>query len=132
MFEQEQEKQKYSTKIDAPIYLPKNQKPHLLELSDKSKTYRLINEINASSLSDDEKKFLIDAAQRHTVFNYEKIADYYSHSLPEMQNLMEKSALVIIDFNKAIELGFVRLCEDIKSQYMQEYVEQNIIVQDEE
>ena len=37
------------------------------------------------------------------------------------QALMEKSALIIIDFEKAIEYGFVKLSEEIKSQYLEEY-----------
>lgn len=127
MFGQEfapnQDEQKYSSKIKAPIYEPKNAKPHILELVDKSKTKRLINEINNSSLSEEEKTFLIDSAMRHNVFNYEKIADYYAHSNKEMQNLMERSALVIIDFEKAIQLGYVKLCEEIKTQYLTEYGE---------
>ncbi len=61
------------------------------------------------------------AAYRHAVFNYEMAADYYAHATPEMQRLMERSALVIIDFDAAIENGFVRLCEDIKTQFMEEY-----------
>jgi hypothetical protein len=36
---------------------------------------------------------------------------------------MEKSALVIIDFEKAIQLGYVVLSEEIKSQYLEEYGE---------
>ena len=100
---------KYTNKIQAPIYEPKNKKPHILELVDKSKTHRLIKEIEASSLSYEEKTFLLDAARRHNVFNYEKIADYYAHSSKEMQHLMERSALVIIDFEKAIEYGYVKL-----------------------
>lgn len=115
--------QKYSAKIETPIYSPKNTKLHILELCDKTKTIRLINEINASNIPDEEKKFLIDAAQRHSVFNYEKIADYYSHSNKEMQYFMERSALVIIDFEKAIEYGYVKLCEEIKSQYLEDYGE---------
>jgi len=91
---------KYTGKIETPIYEPKNTKPHI-----------------------EEKMFLIDAARRHNVFNYEKIADYYAHSNPEMQKLMEMSALVIIDFEKAIELGYVKLCEDIKNQYLEDYGE---------
>jgi hypothetical protein len=121
-FAPNQEEQKYSSKIEAPIYEPKNVKPHILELCDKSKTHRIINEIEQSSLSNDEKFFLIDAARRHNVFNYEKIADYYAHSSKEMQTLMERSGLVIIDFDKAIEYGYVKLCDEIKSQYLQEYI----------
>ena len=116
-------KQEHSSKIEAPIYEPKNVKPHILELCDKSKTHRIINEIEQSSLSNDEKFFLIDAARRHNVFNYEKIADYYAHSSKEMQTLMERSGLVIIDFDKAIEYGYVKLCEEIKKQYLEEYGE---------
>jgi len=120
-FAPKKEEQKYSSKIQAPIYEPKNKKPHILELLDKGKTTRLINEIEASSLPSEEKAFLIEAAKRHTVFNYEKIADYYAHSSKEMQNLMERSALVIIDIEKAIQLGYVRLCDEIRSQYLEEY-----------
>ena len=38
-----------------------------------------------------------------------------------MQELMEESALVIIDFEKAIQNGYVKLCEEIRNQYLQEY-----------
>ena len=120
-FAPKEEDKKYSTKIEAPIYEPKNQKPYLIELCDKSKTHRLMKEIEASSLPHDEKMFLMDAARRHNVFNYEKIADYYAHASKEMQHLMERSALVIIDFEKAIEYGYVKLCEEIKTQYLEEY-----------
>lgn len=117
----ENEEKKYSTKIEAPIYEPKNKKPHIVELCDKSKTLRLIREIDSSDLSIEEKTFLIDAARRHLVFNYEKIADYYSHSSKEMQHLMEKSGLVIIDFEKAIQYGYVKICDEIRNQYLEEY-----------
>jgi hypothetical protein len=120
-FAPNKDEQKYSSKIEAPIYEPKNLKPHILELCDKSKTHRIINEIEQSSLSNDEKFFLIDAARRHNVFNYEKIADYYAHSSKEMQTLMERSGLVIIDFDKAIEYGYVKLCDEIRKQYLEEY-----------
>ena len=122
-FAPKKDEQKYSAKIESPIYEPKNTKPHIIELFDKSKTHRLIKEIDASSLSYDEKIFLIDAARRHNIFNYEKIADYYSHSSKEMQHLMERSGLVIIDFEDAIEYGYVKLCDDIKKQYLEEYGE---------
>ena len=114
---------KYSSKIEAPIYEPKYVKPHILELCDKSKSRRIINEINESNVSDEEKRFLIDAAARHNVFNYERIADYYAHASKEMQLLMERSALVIIDFEKAIELGYIKLCDEIRNQYLEEYGE---------
>jgi hypothetical protein len=122
-FAPNQDEQKYSSKIEAPIYEPKNQKPNIFELFDKTKTHRLMKEIENSNLPYEEKNFLLDAARRHTIFNYEKIADYYAHSSPEMQRLMEKSALVIIDFEKAIEYGYVKLCDEIRTQYLTEYGE---------
>jgi len=112
--------EKYTHNIAAPIYEPKNRKPHLLELYDFMKSNRLINEIIASNITDDEKKFLITAAKRHVKFNFSLIADYYAHSDKEMQNLMEKSALVIIDFKKAIELNYVHLSNEIIQQFLSE------------
>lgn len=112
---------KYSVKIEAPIYEPKHIKPHVMTLCNDAKTRQLCQEIDESHLPDDEKKFLRLAATRHSVFNYELIADYYAHATPEMQQLMERSALVIIDFDSAIEQGFVKLCDDIKTQFMEEY-----------
>jgi hypothetical protein len=92
-----------------------------MTLCDDSKTKSLIREINASSLEEEEKRFLIMAAQRHTVFHYERIANYYAHGSAEMQRLMEKSALVIIDFEQAIANGYVKLCEEIRGQFLEEY-----------
>jgi len=111
---------KYTRSVGAPIYEPSHAKPHLLQLRDETRTRRLLREIEASSVRDDEKAFLRSAAQRHTVFHYERIADYYAYSTPEMQKLMEASALVIIDFDQAIERGYVKLCDDIRHQYYHE------------
>jgi len=110
----------YSKNIKAPTYEPSNKKPHLLELVDTAKTKQLIKEIEESRAEPEEKAFLIEAARRHSVFNYEKIADYYAHASVDVQHLMERSALVIIDFEKAIQNGFVRLCEKIKEQYIEQ------------
>jgi hypothetical protein len=110
----------YSKNIKAPTYEPSNKKPHLLELVDTTKTKQLIKEIEESRAEPEEKAFLIEAARRHSVFNYEKIADYYAHASVDVQHLMERSALVIIDFEKAIQSGFVRLCEKIKEQYIEQ------------
>lgn len=106
--------ERYTTKVTAPLYEPKNKCPHILELVNLEKTQRLINIIQKSNVSDLEKQFLIAAAWRHAIFNYSKIADYYAHASKDMQELMEKSALVIIDFDKAIENGYVKLSENIK------------------
>lgn len=107
---------KYTTKVTAPTYEPKNDKPDVSELYKMTTASRLLSEIKDSEgISQADKEFLILAAQRHIVFDYEKIADYYAHSSKQMQELMERSALVIIDFNQAIELGYIKLKNDIQA-----------------
>ena len=108
------EDKKYTTKVNIPQYLPKNEKPNINELADFNKYKQLMLDIDKSNVSDMDKEFLKFAATRHIVFNYSKIADYYAHSSPEMQRLMEESALVIIDVDDAIANGYVKLSESIK------------------
>lgn len=52
-----EDNKKYTSKIEAPIYEPKNKKPHLLELCDKTKTSRLISEIETSDIDEDINNF---------------------------------------------------------------------------
>lgn len=111
---------KYAPSEGSPVYVPKDRRPHVLELSDNSRTVNLEREIEASSVPPEVKRFLMAAAQRHTVFNYELIADFYAHAAPEVQRLVEASALVIVDFDQAIERGYVRLCETIRALHMEE------------
>jgi hypothetical protein len=117
----DEEASKYVAKIQIPIYEPKNKKPNVLELVDTSKTSRLMIEIKNSNVTEEEKRFLTAAARRHNVFNYQRIADYYAGSNKEMQILMEKSALVIIDFEDAINYGYTRLSMEVANQYFKEY-----------
>jgi hypothetical protein len=112
---------KYTKKIEAPIYEPNNEKPKYQELYNKDKFNNLVDKIESSSLDKEDKEFLKLAATRHIVFNYQKIADFYANSDKNIQELMEDSALIIIDFEKAIELGYVKLSEEILDQYINEY-----------
>ena len=73
-----------------------------------------------STVNDEEKEFLRLAATRFVEFNYETIADYYVGASKEMQGLMEKLALVIIDFDRAIEDGFITLNKKMRELYEQE------------
>jgi len=111
----------YSRKIEAPIYTPKGEKPAPADLFDNKRTQELLAEIEAAELPETEKEFLRVAAQRHTVINFKRVADYYAHSDKPTQKLMEDSALVIIDFDRAIELGYVKLSEEIAAQYKKDY-----------
>ena len=78
--------------------------PNFADMLDSGRTDELIREIEASGVTQDEKNFLVQAARRHNVFNYRAIAEYYAQATPEMQRLMEHSALVIIDVDDAIAL----------------------------
>jgi hypothetical protein len=119
----ESDDEPYSRKIEAPIYEPTGEKPEVSALYDDSKTKALTAAIDASALDDEIKQFLTIAAQRHTVLNFARIAEFYAHADEDLQALMEDSALVIIDFNRAIELGFVQLTERIAEMVRDEYGE---------
>ena len=103
----------YTMATNVPQYEPTGEKPSLSQLYDADKTDDLIAEIEASGLSKEEKGFLLRAAGRHTVFNYGLIAEYYAHASPEMQELIEKSALVIIDVDNAIANGYATLMGEV-------------------
>ncbi len=111
--EDEQEDDKYTSKIDVPQYEITGECPSLDELVDCEKTDELIKAIQNSNVSEQEKAFLLKAATRHEVFDYAKIAEYYAHADNEMQALMEDSALVIIDYADAIRNGYSNLYLDI-------------------
>ena len=110
----------YTQKINIPQYEITGEKPDILELVDDEKTNNLIEEIKKSNVTKKEKDFLIQSAQRHLAFNYSKVAEYYAHANEEMQRLMEKSALVIIDFKDAIANGYVQLSEELKQMYLED------------
>lgn len=101
----------YSKKIEAPIYTPKGERPKVSELFDRTKTEQLIGKIEAAALPPEIDRFLRFAAERHTAFDFRQIAEFYCHAQPAVQRLFEQSALVIIDFDAAIENGFVRMTE---------------------
>lgn len=105
----------YSGKIDAPIYKPSMEKPpSVFDLYNKEKTNEVIEKIKKNYNIDlDTKAFLVEAAHRFTSFRYDLIAEFYAHSNKEVQELMESLALIIIDFDKAVEGGFVTLSEEL-------------------
>lgn len=105
--EQSQEDSKYTLKVEVPQYLPSAVCPDLSELLDTTKYYQLLHDIEKSNVSEQEKQFLRLSATRLIGFNFSLIADYYSHANKEMQELMEKQALVIIDIEDAIANGYV-------------------------
>lgn len=105
---------KYTKSIKVPQYVPSDVVPSIDALCNTAKYSELMTNIKNSGVTEEEKNFLIKAAARHLVFNYAKIADYYAHATPEMQELMEQSALVILDVDDAIANGYVRLTDKMK------------------
>ena len=104
---------KYTDKIKTPEYQPtQDEPPGLSELYDTERYEELISVIDESDVSGELAEFLRLAAQRHIVFDYENIAEYFAHADPELQELMELLTLVIVDYEQAIEQGFVTFAEE--------------------
>ena len=115
--ENEDEDNMYTQKVDIPTYEPSEIKPNVKDLYDDSKAFDLIDKIKASKLPQAEKDFLMLTAGRHVVLNFQLIADYYAHSERPVQQLMEDSALVIVDLDNAIANGWVNLSKKLDDIY---------------
>ena len=111
----------YSKNVKIPQYEPTGAEVDISDLVDTGKTQTLVDEINNADIPDDVKEFLVEAAHRHSVFNYRNIAEYYANAPKEVQRLMEKSALVIIDVQDAIANGYVKLTKTIEDMIADEY-----------
>ena len=109
---------RYTNIIPKIQYVPKTRcKPSEISLYNLEKYNDLVKEIKSKNLDSEIEKFLLYSATRHIVFDYQRIAEYYSHSDKEVQELMEKSGLVIIDFEDALENGFVKLQKNLLELY---------------
>ena len=110
---------KYTQSIKAPHYEIVGEQPLISELCDLTKYSKLVAEIEKAKVPSEVSEFLIAAATRHIVFNYQKIAEFYPHQTAKIQKLMESSALVIIDAQDAIANGyaiFARTMNDLLIQ----------------
>jgi ParB/RepB/Spo0J family partition protein len=110
----------YTTKIESPVYEITGDCPNEDDIYDQSKTDKLLSDIKNTEMDEGTREFLTAAASRHTVFRYDQIAEYYAHATPQVQRLMEDSALIIVDFEKAIEMGFVKLTDELVDLYTSE------------
>lgn len=118
--EQEEEAEKdttYTDKVQIPQYEITGEQVTLADCLKEEKANELAEEIQQANITPQEREFLMKAACRHYAFNYKNIAEYYAGASKEMQQLMEKSALVIIDFDDAIANGYVRLKSDIDAMW---------------
>lgn len=109
---------RYTNVIPKIQYVPKEQtSPSEFSLYNTDKYDSLVKDIKGKNLPKDIEKFLLLSATRHIVFNYARIAEYYCHANKEVQELMEKSGLVIIDFNDAMENGYIELTKHLEELY---------------
>lgn len=104
----------YEQKVQTPTYRPKGDRPLIDDLYDATKAKQLLKEIDEADVPEELVPFLRAAAYRHVVFHFDMIAEYYAHASPEVQELFEASALVIIDFDEAVEQGFVEMSDDMR------------------
>ena len=113
----EEKENTYTQKVDIPTYEPSAEKPDVKDLFDDKNAFNLIEKIKSSKLPQAEKDFLMLTAGRHVRLNFQLIADYYAHSQREVQELMEDSALVIVDIDNAISNGWVNLSKKLDDIY---------------
>lgn len=106
--------ERYTHETKIPQYKVRGEGVELEACINTAKAEELEAEIDAAEgVTEQEKKFLREAASRHYRFNYKNIAEYYAAAGKEMQRLMERSALVIIDYEDAMANGYVALCKGI-------------------
>lgn len=110
----------YTEKITSPIYEPSGPPPPVADLYDTSRADALNAEIDTADLPVEVHEFLSAAAARHTVFRFDRIANYYAHAPAAVQRLIEASALVIIDADQAIERGYFALHASIREAWQED------------
>lgn len=121
--DEEEESEKYTRKVEIPQYEITGDEPKISDLVYKAKADELLEEIEKADITEEQKEFLRMSAYRHYAFNYSEIAEYYAHQDKTMQELMEKSALVIIDYDDAIRYGYAELRRNILEQADDDYDE---------
>lgn len=105
---------RYKNFADQIQYEPTGRNCSLAECADYGKYKELIAEINKIELPAEIAEFLRMAATRHIVFNYRNIAEYYAKAPANIQQLMEQSSLVLVDFDNAVKNGLCQLHDKLE------------------
>lgn len=114
----------YTGRIITPVYEITGECPEAEEPVDRTGAESLPEEIDRTpGLPDNVRDFLRIAAMRHYVLHFDRIAEFYAHAAPSVQRLMENSCPVIIDYDRAIELGYVQMARAPADEYDREYPE---------
>lgn len=107
---------KYTTKLQIPQYNPSTKPPKIEDCIITTQVDKFLKDIQSMTISESEKKFLTLCAYRFYKYDYSKIADYYCLSASEqMQDMMERLAVIIVDYNNALKNGFVHLSKSIEA-----------------
>lgn len=104
---------KYVRTLASPVYKIRGKKPTFKQMHDTTKADAARDKIKASGLDGATRRFLTEAAGRLVEFNYANIAEFYAHADKKTQAIMEELALVIVDADRAIELGYLTLTKEI-------------------
>lgn len=121
----------YTKKVKIPKFEPNDENIDLEDCINVDKYLFLLRDIDLElknkEITENEAKFLKLCATRWIKFNYENVAQYYAtKSSPAFQRCLEKSAMVLIDINKAFESSIVKskqYIEKITNEYMNENVD---------
>lgn len=111
---------KYTRKVNVPIYEIKGENPAISDMINTERADELIELIKSKNLHSDIEDFFIKTATRLYEYRYDNIAEFYAHQDKDVQEIMEKLALVIIDFDKAIENGYIQLNSFIEDIFLSE------------
>lgn len=112
----------YTNKIFVPFYEPKNFPVSVKDLFDAKEYFSLLEQVKTLDCDKELKDFFILACSRFIRFNFKNIAEYYSNlSDKKIKKVFQDLFLVVVDFDSAIERGFVDLMDSILKQIKSEY-----------
>ena len=100
--------------IELPFYTPSQTKPIETDLASIKATEDLLSKIEVLKIDESLKNILRYRAAFFTDFNFQKIADYYSHSDNEVRSIFEDLGMVILAPKEAIKKGFINIAENIE------------------
>ena len=113
-------KNPYTQNTQTPIYEITGDCPSLDNCMNTEKVNELIKEIENADISSEQKMVFKCRAYMFADIDFRNFAEYYAHQSKEVQQIMEKLALVIVDFGAAIENGFVKMDKKIREIYESE------------
>lgn len=104
----------YTEKIVTPIYEIKGELPEIKELCDTKEYDDKIKKIEKAEIPNELKEFLKFSATRFLKFDFAKIAEFYAHQQKNIKEIFEDLLLVFIDYDKALEQGYIELTSEIE------------------